>query len=167
MVLRNIETGEDLEAVVEMVTPADFKIIKKSVDRFDKGFNWSDYKDKEVYKIRLKNDEIILGLMCIIDHTDPSVNAIEILLLESSAENIGKDKKIDFIGGCLIAFACRESFKRGHEGVVYLVPKSGLVEHYTDQYGFHHWPQRTSERPEGIMFLYEPDSRKLIKSYHE
>ena len=34
------------------------------------------------------------------------------------------------IGGCLIVFACRESFKGGHDGAVYWVPKSQLINHY-------------------------------------
>ena len=123
MNLKDAVTGEALEAVIEPMTNNDFKVIKKSRDRFNK-FNWSEYQGGEVYKIRLKADDSILGLMCLTDHEDEATNAIEIELLEVSVENIGSGKKLLNIGGCLIAFASRESFKRGHDGIVFLTPKT-------------------------------------------
>lgn len=165
MIVRDIATGEDLEAIIVPVEAKDFAIIARDKKRF--GFDWKDYKKQEVYKLCLRNDDTILGLMGLTSHTDPGINAIEINLLESAAEHIGPDKKIDFIGGCLIAFACRESFKRGHEGFVFLVPKTDLIEHYPAKYGFTHFPMRTAERPEGIMTLSDSVSRKLIKKYLE
>ena len=67
--------------------------------------------------------------------------------------------------GCLIAFACREAFKRGYEGWVFLLPKTYLVQHYPSKYGFTHVPIKTSERPEGIMELNTSSSLRLIKKY--
>lgn len=153
-----------MEAIIEPVTSKDFKTIKKSKDRFDK-FNWNQYQGEEVYKIRLQNEETILGLMCLIEHADEAINAIEIELLEVSVENMGSKKKWDNIGGCLIAFACRESFKRGHDGCIFLTPKTSLLEHYPAKYGFHHIPLKTIRRPEGLMVLYGDDARKLINKY--
>lgn len=164
MFIKDVATGETLEAVIEPMTNKDFKAIKKGKDRFNK-FDWSEYQGEEVYKLRLKSDDTILGLMCLIDHEDEATNAIEIELLEVSEENIGSEKKLDNIGGCLIAFACRESFKRGHDGVVFLTPKTQLLKHYPLKYGFHHMPLRTVQRPEGLMILSEVNSRKLIKKY--
>jgi len=164
MLLRDTETGEELEAVIEPMTKEDFKVIKKSKDRFDK-FDWSKYQGQEVYKLRLKTDETILGLMCIIDHTDVSINAIEIDLLEVSNENMGSKKRLENIGGALIAYACRESFKRGHDGYVFLTPKTSLISHYSSKYGFEHVPLKTQNRPEGLMVLYDHSSRKLIRKY--
>ena len=166
MLLKDTITGEELEAVIEPVTSGDFKTIKKTKDRFNK-FNWSKCQGQEVHKLRLKNDETILGLMCLIEHTDEATNAIEIELLEVSVENMGAKKKLDNIGGCLIAFACRESFKRGHDGCIFLTPKTSLLGHYQAKYGFHHIPLKTIKRPEGLMVLYEDGSRKLIKKYLE
>lgn len=164
MELADTSTGGRLKAIIEPMTSKDFAIVKKSKDRFDK-FDWSIYKKQEVYKIRLTTDNTILGLICLIDHTDEETNAIEIELLEAAAENIGPDKKFDHVGGCLIAFACRESFKRGHDGCVFLTPKTVLIDHYPTKYGFHHMPWKTEKRPEGFMILYEDGSRKLIKKY--
>lgn len=164
MFIKDVSTGEELEAVIEPMTSKDFKAIKKSKDRFNK-FDWNECQGEEVCKLRLKNDDVILGLMCLMDHEDEETNAIEIELLEVSEENIGSEKKLDNIGGCLIAFACRESFKRGHDGFVFLTPKTQLLKHYPSKYGFHYMPLRTIKRPEGLMILYEENSRKLIKEY--
>lgn len=166
MLVKDVKTGEEFEAIIEPVTSKDFKTIAKDSKRFDK-FDWDEFKTKEVYKLRVIHNDTILGLMSITDHTDPGINAIEIGLLEVSAENIGENKGIDHIGGCLIAFACRESIKRGHDGYVFLVPKTGLIEHYAKKYGFQHFPLRTAKRPEGIMTVYDGRSRALIKKYIE
>lgn len=164
MFLKETATGTAVEAVIEPVTSNDFKLIKKDKERFDK-FDWDQYRKQEVYKLRLKTAETILGLICLIDHPDIATNAIEIELLEVSNENIGANKKLDNIGGCLIAFACRESFKRGRGGFVFLTPKTSLLDHYRSKYGFHHMPVRTAARPEGLMILYEEASIKLIRKY--
>jgi|SRR6185312_4482777 len=164
MKVRDVESGVEFEAEIEPVSKKDFETIKKDASRFKK-FNWSKYKSKEVYQLKLKNGNQILGLMCIIDHTDPQINAIEIMLLEVALEHVGSSKKIERIGGCLIAFACRESIKRGHEGFVFLIPKTDLIQHYTNHYGFEHVPIRTTQRPEGLMILYEHTSRGLIEKY--
>jgi len=66
MVLQEILSGEKYEAIIEHMTPNDFKTIKKDNARLD-SFNRNIYKNKEVYKLRLATDETILGLMCLID----------------------------------------------------------------------------------------------------
>lgn len=166
MFLKYLVTGEVSEAVIEPVNDKDFTIIKKSKKSFNK-FDWNKHQKQEVFKIRLKSDETILGLICLIDHTDKATNAIEIDLLELSSENVGLKKKFDNIAGCLIAFACTESFKRGHDGFVFLKPKTNLRKHYNSKYGFQHIPVISEERPEGLMILDESASRRLIQKYLE
>ena len=156
MFVINVKTGEKTEATIAPLTNPDFKVIQKNKSAFNK-FNWTNYRGEEVYKITLKNDDNILGLMCLIDHKDEATNAIEIELLEVGEENIGSEKKLDNIGGCLIAFACRESYKRGHDGVVFLTPKTQLIEHYCSKYGFYHMPIKNPQRPEGLMILSDGD----------
>lgn len=162
--VKEIVTDSFWKAAIEPMIATDFNIIKKSRESFDK-FNWSKYRQKEVYKLRLQDDDNILGLMCLIDHTDNATDAIEIELLEVSSQNIGQEKRFDFIGGCLIAFACRESFKRGHGGCVFLIPKTTLLEHYPTKYGFVHVPITAPNRPIGFIILYESGARKLISTY--
>ena len=164
MKVKDAQTGVEFDAEIELVSRQGFKTIKEDSERFPK-FDWYLYKGKEVYELKLKNGNEILGLMCIIDHADPLTNAIEIELLEIAAENVGADKKIENIGGCLIAFACREAFKRDHDGFVFLIPKTKLVEHYIKYYGFEYFPMKTVERPEGFLFLHDHTSRKLIEKY--
>jgi len=164
MVLEDAENGAKLEAVIESITPNDFKAIGKDKSRFN-SFNWSKYKDQEVYKLKLAEEEAILGLMCLVDHPGDGINAVEIELLEVAAENRRGKKKLANIAGCLIAFACRESFKRGYEGWVFLTPKSHLVEHYSAKYGFTYVPIRPLTRPEGFMELNTSGSLRLIKKY--
>lgn len=161
--LIDTESGKLVDACIEPMATKDFTIIKKSVKRFDK-FDWDKYKTQEVYKLKLKENDLIVGLMCLIEHHE-GVDAIEIGLLEVSTENIGKEKKMDDIGGCLIAFACRESFKRKHDGFVFLIPKTSLIDHYIHKYGFHHEAIKTPDRPNGFMVQDNKGARKLIKAY--
>jgi hypothetical protein len=121
--------GAKKEAVTEPVTSQDYKSIKKG-KRFQ--FKWDSEKQNEVYKLRLSDSNEILGLMSLIEFN----NWIKINLLESSEENVGKEKQYDRIAGCLIAYACRLAFVRGYDGVVALEPKTELAKHYMQKYGF-------------------------------
>jgi hypothetical protein len=162
MKIKHIQSGKESEAIIELLEEKDFKAVKMNKDQF--GFNWAKYKGNEVYKLYLEDNNTILGLMCIIDHTDPATNAIEIELLEVGRDNVGKGKKIGGIGGCLIAFACRESFKRGHDGFVFLTPKTGLIKHYNSEYGLSYMPP-LGNRLEGLMIAESNVSISLIKKY--
>lgn len=106
-----------------------------------------------------------MGLVCIIDHTEANINAIEIELLEVCYENVGVQKIFEGISGCLIAFACRESFKRGHDGFVLLTPKTVLIEHYIKKYGFHFVGIKSISRPQGFMVADSDVSRQITKAY--
>ncbi len=58
--------------------------------------------------------------------------------LELAPYNIGqKDKRYDYVAGCLIAFACRESFKisGNYKGFLTFVSKTNLIEWYSKKYG--------------------------------
>ena len=65
----------------------------------------------------------------------------------------------------LIAYACERSFALGHNGMVFLKPKTGLIRHYIEEYGFFHFPLRTPDQPEGIMIIYNETSQMLIDKY--
>ena len=164
MTLEDTSSGEKIEAVIEPMTADDFKTVRKDKVRFD-SFNWNKYKNKGVYKLRLTADEIILGVMCLVDHPGDGMNAIEIELLEVAADHRRGKKKLANIAGCLIAFACREAFRRGYEGWVFLIPKTYLLEHYPSKYGFTYIPLKSQDRPEGFMELNTSSSLRLIKKY--
>ncbi|HMG82896.1 MAG TPA: hypothetical protein VK559_07660 [Ferruginibacter sp.] len=160
MTIHDTETGKEINVTIERASMADFKLIKKNKEF---GFNWEECKNKEVYKLCIVNDEKIQGLMCVFDHTDQYTNAIEIELLELRKENIGHDKKLDRVAGCLIAYACRESIKRGHGGYVFLYPKTSLINHYQSKYGFSYLPFGPKEA--GTLNVDGDISRELIKEY--
>ena len=97
-------------------------------------FDWSAEKEYETYKLSLISNGEILGLLSI-DRIIEELR-IEIRLLEISVANVGKNKYYDRIAGILIAFSCKESFRNGFFGFVSLIPKTRLIKHYMEKYGF-------------------------------
>ena len=58
--------------------------------------------------------------------------------LELAPHNVGQaNKRYYFVAGCLIAFACRESFKiKGdYKGFLSFVSKTNLIKWYIEKYG--------------------------------
>lgn len=163
MYIEDVKTGQKIEVCIEHISVKDLKAIRKDPNfRFD----WGKYKNKEIYKLRVSKEEKIYGLMCIIDHTDEETNAIEIELLEVGDENVGKKKKLNRIAAILIAFAFRESIKRGHEGYVFLTPKTELINHYQAKYNLQ-FTGPLGANLIGVMVGEEKIARKLIKEYLE
>ena len=132
MKLTHRPSGQELEAAISELTSKDFKNIYKD-DGFS--FDWDLEKENEVYKIYLlSGEEEILGLMSLIDRKDEY--RVHLNLLEVREEHQGKSKKITKIAGCLIAFAASLAIKRGYYGFVSLMPKTKLIDHYQNKYGF-------------------------------
>jgi hypothetical protein len=159
------ESGVWLKAKIERAGAYDLVSANNDKQRFSAGFFWTRSKETEIYKLRLEKERLMLGLMAIKDEKDPTIRAIKIELLEVDVAHIGSKKKIDFIAGCLIAWACKISIDRGHEGTVYLVPKTSLITHFASAYGFFHIDIRSTERPLGFMILFSALSQKLIEKY--
>ena len=146
------ETGEILEGIIEKVSDDELRKLKGSKDFT---FDWSKEIGNEVYKIQIEESDDILGLISLIDM--PKEFRIHINLIESSKENKGKNKKIKRIPGCLIGFTCRLAFDRGYDGFVSLVPKTTLIDHYQNAYGFAHAGQQ--------MAVFMQSARALILKY--
>lgn len=131
MKLKHRPSGELLEAAISEVAK-DYRAIKKDPSF---SFDWETEKRFEVYKIYLLSDDnTILGLMSLVDV--PGEYRIHLNLLEVSKPHQGKDKELDFIAGCLIAFAAEIAIKRGYYGFVSLEPKTMLIDHYQNKDGF-------------------------------
>ncbi len=79
-------------------------------------------------------------------------------LLENSPFNKGKSKVYSGVAGNLVAFACKLSFQRGHEGNVSFLSKSNLIEHYVKALGAIHFGGR-------IMIIETNSALKLIQKY--
>lgn len=154
MYVQNNHTGEKRKVRISLVSPGEITKINKT-KRFD--FNWNKEKLFKVYKLTIDDIDDPIGLFSLNErHED---YALEIRLLASSKENIGKMQKYNRIAGCLIAFACKEAFKAGFEGFVCLKPKTLLEEYYIKKYGF---------QPTKLYLVSEArNSLKLIKEYDE
>ena len=165
MFVLDTATGQRIRAHIERAGAYDLVTVRNDWERFSSGFNWSLSKTTETYKLRLENEKKILGLISIRDVKNNSINAIKIELLELSSENIGNKKRIDWIAGCLIGWACKISFERGYEGNIYLVPKTNLIAHFASTYGFVHMNIRSTERPAGFMVMFGALSQILINEF--
>lgn len=130
MKIEVIESGVRRSVVISKAEVEDFKLLTKK--RFS--FSWKAVRNIAiVYKLQIRDEDDILGVIGLIDW--PGEKRIEIKLLASSAENIGKGKHYRGIAGCLIAFACRQAVsKYGPEACVSLVPKTELIGHYMEKY---------------------------------
>ncbi|MCO6479994.1 MAG: hypothetical protein J5I94_25375 [Phaeodactylibacter sp.] len=146
------ESGELLEAVIELAEDKDWKIIQNE-NTFQ--FDWNFEKGQIVHKIRLETEEEILGLVSIEDI--PKEFRIHIRLIEVNVRDVGKQKRYDNIAGCLFAFICELAFQKDYEGYVSLQPKTELAGHYVSKYGF----QQLGKN----LFIELDDSRKLINKY--
>ena len=131
MTVTVVTSKQQKEVIVRPVEEEDFRQLTKK--RYS--FPWKEWKGEPgLYKLSLIDDEDILGVMALEDK--PHDKRIEIKLLASSIENVGKKKLYDGIAGTLIAYACREAVKKyGALACVSLVPKTKLKSSYVEKYG--------------------------------
>lgn len=122
--IENAISGEVFETTIALITESD-KLLKKDWD-----FDWlSEIKDssKLVYKLNtLNNPKIIHGLISLTNKGDH----IFLELIENAKFNKGSGKLYKGVAGNLVAFACKQSFQYGYEGVVSFIAKTQLIEHY-------------------------------------
>lgn len=125
--ITNRISGDSLMTEVLLLSKSDLKLITKKNGWL---FNWKkefESTEKEVYKLSiLHNEHIAQGLISISIKPDH----IFLNLIESALFNRGENKLYEGVPGNLVAFACRLSFQRGHEGFVAFHAKTQLVNHY-------------------------------------
>jgi hypothetical protein len=122
-------TGNICPIEVLPVRNTDFTSISKARYFFD----WKEEKKEEVYKLVLKGQKDILGLVSI--ERIPSEWRIHIRLLTVSVENKGKEKQFDKITGNLIAYVAKIALADfGQMACVSLRPKSSIAKHYMTKY---------------------------------
>lgn len=145
------KTKEEFEAEIIEANDDDFLAIKKS-GQF--GFNWNEERQYQVFKIVKIGEEnpVIHGLISLVDISNEM--RIHISLIEISNDNKGKNKKIDRVAGCLLAFATGLAFEKGYEGFTSLVPKTKLIGLYVNKYGFsQHGMQLAIEKQDAIQLI--------------
>lgn len=146
-------SGSLVEVFIEEATSKDIAKIRKHPGF---SFDWEQELGHEVYKLYLKEDENeILGLLSLKDY--PEELRVHINLIEITKTQVGKEKTLDHIAGCLIGFACASAFKRGYGGFVSLLPKTRLIHHYQDKYGFRQYGR--------LLAVEYESSKQLIDKY--
>lgn len=149
------QSGKLIPAEITLVTSEEL-----TANRGQFEFNWHAIAGCEIYGIRLRQEMSIVGLLAL--KNIPDELRIEIVLLESSKENVGNSKTYQHIAGCLIAFTCRLAFLRGYFGFVSLTPKTKLIKHYKNLYGFEQYGRQLAvdlERSQRLIEKYLNDER--------
>lgn len=130
--IENVKSGDSFPTEIALLNSEELKKITK---KNGWKFNWvSEFKnpENEIYKLTINNNpNIIQGLISLEIKSDH----VFIHLIESAPFNIGKDKTYLGVPGNLVAFACKLSFQRGHEGFVSFIAKTQLIQHYKKSLG--------------------------------
>ena len=153
--IENVVTGDSFLTDVSVITLADLKTITK---KNNWQFDWkSEYKhpEREIYKLTIVNNQLIIqGLVSLEIKSDH----VYMHLVENAPFNKGRIKMYAGVAGNLVAFACKLSFQRGHQGNVSFHSKTQLVQHYIDSLGATHVGGR-------IMIIHTVAALKLIDKY--
>lgn len=153
--IKNLISGDSFSTEISRITKADLKnITKKDSWQFD----WKvelKHPERDVYKLTIINNQtIIQGLISLEVKSDH----VYMHLVESAPFNKGKTKLYSGVPGNLVAFACKLSFQRGHEGNVAFTSKTQLIDHYTESLGAIHVGGR-------LMIIDSVAALKLINRY--
>ncbi len=124
------------ELVKAEIVPMDIGTIPLKKDGWN--FNWRSLsKDESAQSYILKTLDSptpIEGAICLkVEYEMLIMDALEL-----APHNIGqKNKRYDYVAGCLIAFGCRESFKieGDYKGFLTFVSKTNLIKWYKEKYG--------------------------------
>ncbi len=153
--VENTISGDSFQTDISIVTAADLNnITRKNGWQFDWQFEFKQ-PEREVYKLSIVNNQtIIQGLMSIQVKSDH----VYLHLIESASFNKGKGKLYSGVPGNLVAFACKLSFQRGHEGNISFISKTRLINHYIETLGAFHAGGR-------VMIIETQSALKLINKY--
>ncbi len=156
MYVLNVEKNQLEEAEIVKATLKELP-IKKDGWQFDwkKAFR---RKNTACYILRTKDEsKMVLGLLGLKKEDEMLIMD----LIELAPFNKGKNKKHDYVAGCLIAFACRESFnlESNYKGFLSFMSKTNLIEWYKKKYG------AVQAFSTNRMFIEPENGIKLIDTY--
>jgi hypothetical protein len=153
--IRNVISGDSFQTDITRITKLDLKTITKKNGWL---FDWKlelQYPERDVYKLTIVNNQsIIQGLISLEVKSDH----VYMHLVESAPFNKGKAKIYSGVPGNLVAFACKLSFQRGHEGNVAFISKAQLIDHYVESLGAIHFGGR-------LMIIDTSAALKLMNRY--
>jgi len=155
--IENVVTGDSFATDISLLTKSDLKLVSKKSGWL---FNWSDeFKrpESDIYKLTIVNNStVIQGLVSL----EVKADHVYMHLVESAPFNKGKTRMYSGVAGNLVAFACKLSFQRGHNGNVSFLSKTQLVEHYKKTLGAFHFGGR-------VMIIETESALKLINKYFQ
>ena len=153
--IENVITGDSFATDISLIRNSDLKNITKKDNWL---FDWKlEFKqpERDVYKLTIvNNSEIIQGLICV----EIKEDHVYMHLVENAPFNKGKTKVYAGVPGNLVAYACKLSFQRGHDGNVSFVSKTNLIEHYEKSLGAIHFGGR-------LMIIETKAALRLINKY--
>ena len=162
--LRDTKSGEIVDTVVSQVTN------KNELKSFSKKngwyVNWKDVpKDVEVYKLQVKGDEDVQGLIGV--RPDRDHRAVYLHWVVVAPQNnplIGDGtKKYEGVGGHLFAIGAEVSMNNGFGGAMYgYAANKDLVDLYVNHYGAIHLPIEH----EYEVFFDEAAAMNILKEYN-
>ena len=155
--LEDVKTGEIVDTSFTLASKQELETLKGWK------FKWTsdDLNDCEIFKLIIKGDNRIHGLVAIKDV--PQDKAVYVKIAESAPHNMGADKEYKGVGGHLFAIAVLRSMELGYDGFVYMDTKNlRLVSHYAKTLGAtfigHPHPYR--------MAIDEIAAKQLIEFYN-
>lgn len=155
--IENVVTRDSFATNVSILTQQDLKSITKKNGWL---FDWkSEFKNplRDTYKLTIVNNStIIQGLISL----EIKQDHIYLHLIENAPFNKGKDKVYSGVAGNLVAFACKLSFQRGHQGNVSFISKTQLMEHYQKTLNAWHFGGR-------LMIIETKAALQLINKYFQ
>ena len=129
MYVVEVSTLKKFAVEVLPVESSDYKSLSKQRYFFD----WRAEKREEVYKLVLKGQRDILGVVSM--ERIPSEWRMHIRLLTVAKENAGSRKVFENVAGNLIAHVAKLAVTEfGALACVSLRPKSSIAKHYIDKY---------------------------------
>ncbi len=155
--IQNVVTGDSFQTDISILNRQELNVVSKKNNWL---FDWkNEFKqpERDVYKLSIVNNQtVIQGLISV----EIKADHVYIHLVESAPFNRGKSKMYAGVSGNLVAFACKLSFQRGHQGNVSFLSKSQLISHYEDSLGAFHFGGR-------VMIIETSAALKLINKYFQ
>jgi hypothetical protein len=124
--IEDVRTGKSFATVIRQASSADVKHLASEGWRFD----WpAEMLESEVYKLTVpKFGATIHGLISL----TRASGFVQINLVESHPENIGRKKRYQGVTDNLFAFAAKLAFELEHDGFVMFIAKSESISHYRE-----------------------------------
>lgn len=153
--IKNVISGDSFQTDISRINKSNIKNVTK-ISGWQ--FDWKlelKHPERDVFKLTIVNNPaIIQGLISL----EVKPDHVFMHLVESAPFNKGKAKVYSGVPGNLVAFACKLSFQRGHEGNVAFISKTQLINHYVESLGAVHFGGR-------LMILDTNAAYRLINKY--